>query len=142
MGTNSIISCGALIYCTSTDRYLFLLRNQGRYSGTWGIVGGKVDTSETVVQGLKREIKEELGGEIKEAQYLSIDKYESNNKHFVYYTFLIKVEEEFIPLLNIEHKGYCWVKLEDLPNPKHPGLSMTINSEMKRNNLRVLQKNT
>jgi 8-oxo-dGTP pyrophosphatase MutT (NUDIX family) len=135
----NIISCGALIYCTSTDRYLFLLRNMGRYTNTWGIVGGKVDIKENVKQALIREIQEELGGEFKDAQYLNVDKYESKNKEFVYYTFLVKVEEEFVPILNKEHKGYCWVNLNDLPNPIHPGLAMTINSEIKRKNLKILQ---
>lgn len=136
----SVISCGALVYCTSTDRYLFLLRSMGRYTNTWGIVGGKVDANETVRQALIREIQEELGGEIKDAQYVNVDKYESKNKDFAYYTFLVKVEEEFVPVLNKEHKGYCWVNLNDLPKPVHPGLSMTINSQLKRNNLKVLQK--
>lgn len=135
----SIISCGALVYCTSTDRYLFLLRNMGRYTNTWGIVGGKVDAKENIKQALIREIAEELGGEIQDAQYISVDKYESKNKEFAYYTFLVKVEEEFIPVLNQEHKGYCWVNLQDLPQPIHPGLAMTINSKLKRQNLKVLQ---
>ncbi len=136
----SVISCGALIYCTSTDRYLFLLRSMGRYTNTWGLVGGKVDSNENIRQALIREMQEELGGEIKGAQYMSVDKYESKNKDFAYYTFLIKVEEEFVPILNNEHKGYCWVKLDDVPDPVHPGLAMTINSKLKRQNLKVLQK--
>lgn len=136
----SVISCGALIYCTSTDRYLFLLRSMGRYTNTWGLVGGKVDSNENIRQALIREMQEELGGEIKDAQYMSVDKYESKNKDFAYYTFLIKVEEEFVPILNNEHKGYCWVKLDDVPDPVHPGLAMTINSKLKRQNLKVLQK--
>lgn len=135
----SVISCGALIYCSSTDRYLFLLRSMGRYTNTWGIVGGKVDATENIRQGLIREIQEELGGEIKDAQYISVDKYLSKNKDFAYYTFLVKVEEEFVPVLNKEHKGYCWVKLDDVPEPIHPGLLMTISSDLKRKNLRVLQ---
>lgn len=135
----SVISCGALIYCTTTDRYLFLLRSMGRYNNTWGIVGGKVDQNENVKQALIREIQEELGGEIAGAKYINVDKFESSNKEFAYYTFLVKVEEEFVPILNNEHKGYCWVNLNDVPKPTHPGLTMTINSKLKRNNLKILQ---
>jgi len=139
MGHSSVISCGALIYCTSTKRYLFLLRKTGRYSNTWGIVGGKVSNHETVIQGLKREINEELGGEIRDAKFINIDKFISNSGEFSYHTFLIKVEEEFVPVLNEEHKGYCWVDLESIPKPMHPGLSTTINSQLKRHNLKVLE---
>jgi 8-oxo-dGTP pyrophosphatase MutT (NUDIX family) len=135
----SVISCGALIYCISTDRYLFLLRSMGKYTNTWGIVGGKVDFQENIKQALIREIQEELSGEIQGAKYINVDKYESKNKDFAYYTFLVKVEQEFVPELNREHKGYCWVKLQDLPKPIHPGLAMTINSKLKLQNLKILQ---
>lgn len=127
MATNYINeSCGALIYCTFTRRYLFLLRNSDKFSKTWGLVGGKIENQETMLHGLEREIREELGGEIKEAKFIPIEKYTSDNKKFVYHTFLIKVDEEFIPSLNHEHIGYCWVPLEVVPTPLHPGVFRTL----------------
>lgn len=127
MATNNINeSCGALIYCTSSKRYLFLLRNSDKFSKTWGLVGGKIENQETMLHGLEREIQEELGGEIKEAKFIPIEKYTSDNKKFVYHTFLIKVDEEFIPSLNHEHLGYCWVPLEFAPSPLHPGVYRTL----------------
>ena len=126
MGTDTLnSSCGALIYCISTQRYLFLLRTGGRYPNTWGIVGGKVESGETEIQALNREIQEELGGEIKGAQIHSVNQYNSGNGKFAYHTFLIQVDEEFVPDLNSEHKGYCWVKLDDYPKPLHPGVYKT-----------------
>ena len=115
-------STGALIYCTKTHRYLFLLRNSNRHSGSWGIVGGKVEAGETVIQGLHREIREELGGEIKDAKIIPIEQYTSDNDKFVFHTYLISVDEEFVPVLNHEHRGYCWVPLDDHPKPLHPGV--------------------
>lgn len=126
MATDNLTSCGALIYCKATKRYLFLLRKSSKFSNTWGIVGGKVESGETIISGLEREIKEELGGEIKGAKIIPLEKYTSENKKFVYHTFLIKVEEEFVPLLNNEHKGYCWTSIEDCPKPIHPGLEKTL----------------
>jgi len=118
----SLSSTGALIYCASTRRYLFLLRNSSRHAGSWGIVGGKVEPGETVIQGLHREIREELGGEIRDAKIIPIEQYTSDDNRFVFYTYLISVEEEFAPMLNAEHRGYCWVRLEDHPKPLHPGV--------------------
>ena len=115
-------STGALIYCTRTHRYLFLLRNSARHSGSWGIVGGKVEAGETVIQGLHREIREELGGEIRDAKIIPIEQYTGDNDKFVFHTYLISVDEEFVPVLNNEHRGYCWVPLEDYPRPLHPGV--------------------
>jgi 8-oxo-dGTP pyrophosphatase MutT (NUDIX family) len=115
-------STGALIYCAQTHRYLFLLRNSNRHSGSWGIVGGKVEAGESVIQGLHREIQEELGGEIKDAKIIPIEQYTSDNDKFVFHTYLISVDKEFVPVLNHEHRGYCWVLLDDHPKPLHPGV--------------------
>ena len=120
-------STGALIYCAKTRRYLFLLRNGSKHNGQWGLVGGKVEAGETVAQGLQREIQEELNGVIKDAKIIPIEQYTSDNDKFVFHTFLISVDEEFVPELNHEHRGYCWVHLEDHPKPLHPGVWRSFN---------------
>lgn len=126
--------CGALIYATSTKRYLFLHRNTGKFPNTWGLVGGKVEHNESIESGLMREIGEELGGTVQDAKLIPIEQYTSESGIFVYHTFLIKVEDEFIPALNAEHKGYCWVSLDGLPRPLHPGVEKTLSSQF------ILQK--
>jgi 8-oxo-dGTP pyrophosphatase MutT (NUDIX family) len=141
MATSSIKQgCGAMIHCTRTNRYLFLLRDNGKYSNTWGLVGGKIEPGETVTQGLTREIKEEMGGEIRDAKIVPIEQFTSDNGRFSYHTFLINVEEEFVPELNDEHKGYCWVKLEDHPKPLHPGVWRTVNGKTTLDKLKTLEK--
>lgn len=121
-----IKSVGALIHCQLTDRYLFVLRSGHSYSGTWGLPGGKLNSNETVDQALHREIQEELGGIIKDANLILIKTFVSRNKKFEYHTFLINVEEEFMPLLNDEHSGYAWCKIKEHPKPLHPGVWKTI----------------
>lgn len=118
---------GALIYSIKTHRYLFLLRNGSKYSGTWGLPGGKIDRGETVAQALAREIEEELGGVIAGAKLIPIEKFTSDNGKFTYHTFLIPVDDEFVPVLNDEHRGYAWLSVEDHPKPLHPGVWRTIN---------------
>lgn len=118
---------GAFIYSVSTKRYLFLLRNESKYSGTWGVAGGKVESGESIAESLLREITEELGGTIQNAKLIPVEKFTSDNKKFIYNTFVVPVDDEFIPVLNSEHRGYCWVKLEDHPKPLHPGVWRTIN---------------
>ena len=117
---------GALIYSIKTHRYLFLLRNGSKHSGTWGLPGGKIDHGETVAQALAREIEEELGGVIAGAKLIPIEKFTSDNGKFTYHTFLIPVDDEFVPVLNDEHRGYAWVAVEDYPKPLHPGVWRTI----------------
>ena len=134
-----LASTGALIYCTKTHRYLFLLRNTTKHSGSWGIVGGKVEAGETVAQGLQREIREELGGVIKGAKIIPIEQYTSDNNKFVFHTFLISVDEEFVPDLNSEHRGYCWVSLEDHPKPLHPGVWRSFNFSVIVDKLKTME---
>lgn len=81
-----------------------------------------------------------MGGEIKGAKVIPIEQYTSNKNTFMYHTFLIKVEEEFVPDLNQEHKGYCWVKLDDHPKPLHPGVWRTFKLKASRDIIDTLEK--
>lgn len=122
----SNIGCGALIYSKSTHRYLFLLRNQKRHAGSWGLVGGGVELSETPAEALQREIIEEIGA-IQFEKIIPLEKFTSENKSFEYHTYLITVESEFVPQLNDEHRGYAWTSIDDHPKPLHPGVWRTFN---------------
>ena len=125
--SDTITGVGTFIYSVSTHRYLFLLRNTNKYSGTWGLAGGKTDSGEQLLESLYRELNEELGFDFTDSKVIPIEKFTSDNSKFSYNTFLIPVEEEFTPILNHEHRGYCWVSLEDHPKPLHPGVWRTVN---------------
>jgi len=127
LDSGHIEGVGTFIYATSTGRYLFLLRDTAKYSGTWGLAGGKIDAGEQLLASLHRELSEELGYNFIDVKVIPIEKFTSDNGHFSYNTFLIPVDEEFTPSLNHEHRGYCWVRLEDHPKPLHPGVWRTIN---------------
>ena len=130
---------GALVYAQSTKRYLFLLRNKSRYADSWGIVGGKVDAGETVIQGLVREIQEEINLDYSKKKFIPIETFTSDNRKFVYYTFVVNVEQEFVPQLNDEHRGYCWVNLDDHPRPLHPGLWRSFNFDIVKKKIKTLE---
>ena len=99
-----------------------------------------MEKGETVTQALHREILEELGGEIADAKIRPIEKFTSDNKNFVYHTFHIVVDQEFIPELNHEHDGYCWVPLEKYPKPLHPGVWRTFKFEAVVNKIKTLEQ--
>ena len=130
---------GSLVYAQSTNRYLFLLRNKSKHSGSWGIVGGKVDPGETVIQALVREIVEEIGQDFADRKFIPLETFTADNKKFVYYTFLVTVDEEFVPVLNNEHRGYCWVELQDHPKPLHPGLWRSFNFDIVKKKIKTLE---
>jgi 8-oxo-dGTP pyrophosphatase MutT (NUDIX family) len=139
MNTNHTEGCGALIYAKSTNRYLFLLRNKSKHSGSWGIVGGKIEPGESVIFGLVREIQEEIGVNYTGKKFIPLETFTADNRKFVYYTFLVNVDEEFVPTLNEEHRGYCWVNLDDYPRPLHPGLWRSFNFDIVRKKIKTLE---
>jgi len=130
---------GALVYARATNRYLFLLRNKQRQQGYWGIVGGKVDPGETVIQALIREIQEEISQDYSGKKFIPLETFTADNTKFVYYTFLINVDTEFVPVLNEEHRGYCWVEMKDHPRPLHPGLWRSFNFDIVKKKIKTLE---
>ena len=139
LDSSHIEGVGTFIYSISTRRYLFLLRNSSKYSGTWGLAGGKIDANEHILDSLTRELKEELGYEFHNVKVIPIEKFTSDNEKFSYHTFLIPIDNEFVPELNYEHRGYCWVSLDDHPKPLHPGVWRTINFKSVIDKIKTLE---
>jgi hypothetical protein len=132
------ISGGVFFYAHDTKRFLYLLRNDPKNVGNWGIPGGKIEEGETLLDGVTRECMEEIGYFPVTAKLIPIQKF-INNK-FVYHTFFCKVENEFIPVLNDEHSGYSWIDSQQYPKPMHPGLFNTINFDVVQDKLKELVK--
>lgn len=128
------ITCaGGLFLARDTQRFLFLLRTQGRTAGTWGIAGGKKEpTDNTPYDALLREIQEELGTKPEIEKAIPIEWYESNDQLFYYNTYVLITPSEFIPQLNHEHAGYAWCNLDSWPKPLHQGVKTTLTNKITR----------
>lgn len=140
LDSHTLESCGALLYCKSTRRFLFLLRaGDRRRAKSWGLVGGKIEAGETIQQGLIREISEEIGFDASAHRLIPIEKFTSSDEKFVYHTFMMAVENEFCPQLNHEHVGYCWTRLDDYPKPLHPGVWRIFSFSAVINKIRTME---
>jgi 8-oxo-dGTP pyrophosphatase MutT (NUDIX family) len=124
-----INASGVLFYSIATNRCLFLLRDESSTRNTWGLVGGKIEADESIMDGLRREIVEEIGFEPAISKYIPLETFTSSDLKFMYYTYVAITDNEFIPLLNHEHSGYAWTSLEKCPRPLHPGVWNTLNFE-------------
>ena len=123
-----IRAAGALFLSVKTKRFLFLMRADDTYTDTWATVGGRAELGETVIESLGREIKEEIGFLPIVRKTIPIDLFVSNDGKFEFHTFICLVDNEFIPNLNNEHKGYAWSGIDSFPKPLHPALYNALKS--------------
>jgi len=130
---------GVWFYSIKTNRYLYLLRNDDRNPGTWGLPGGKCHRGETLMDTMRRECLEELGSWPDVIKLMPIEKFTSPDGKFAYHTFFCSVPEEFQPILNNEHLGYAWIDSSTLPKPLHPGLWSTVNFDEIRQKIELAQ---
>lgn len=119
---------GAIFLAKSTGRMMLNLRSDTvTYSNNWGFVGGKIEHNESPLFALHREMKEELGDSIPNIDdIIPFDVFCTKNGKFKYYSFVVVVKDEFIPVLNDESAGYAWVKIGNWPKPLHPGAKSTL----------------
>jgi 8-oxo-dGTP pyrophosphatase MutT (NUDIX family) len=134
-----IICSGGLFLSKETNRFLFLLRNQGRTAGTWGLVGGKQEPNDaTAYQALEREIQEEVGKTPPIKKVIPLELYTSEDHNFQFNTYVLLVDKEFIPTLNKEHVGYAWCNHENWPKPLHQGVKRSLTSKINRTKIELI----
>ncbi len=99
-------------------QYLILKRSAEKYPETgsdrWDIVGGRINPGNTLIDNLKREIKEETGLELTEEPKLiyAQDILRVPGKHVVRLTYVGGIDGEVI--LSDEHDDHKWLTLNEI----------------------------
>jgi len=140
MESSPVNAVGVLFYSLDTQRYLYLLRNDSRHPGSWGLPGGKIDGNETLIEAIERECQEEMGLMPTYARLAPLEKFTSADGKFVYHTFFCSIKKEFIPTLNKEQSGWAWIGSGHWPKPMHPGLWSTVNFDAVRDKVTVMER--
>jgi 8-oxo-dGTP pyrophosphatase MutT (NUDIX family) len=129
MEHSAVKAVGVWFLSQDTQRYLYLMRNDSRQPDTWALPGGKIEPGETLLGGMERECREELGFFPEYQHLVPLERFTSADGEFEYNTWICVVPQEFHPRLNHEHLGYAWIYRGCWPRPMHPGLWNTVNIE-------------
>ena len=141
MELGAVKAVGVWFYSVTTDRYLYLMRDDAKHPGSWGLPGGKVEATESLLAAITRECEEEIGFFPEYVRLVPLEKFTSADQGFVYHTFFCSVASEFQPCLNHEHIGWAWIESGHWPKPMHPGLWSTVNFDAIRNKISTMELN-
>lgn len=98
------------------NKLLVLKRNEEPFRGEWDFMGGYVNKGETPEQTLRREIKEELGTQVREATLIGAFPGTASYKEYEFpvlsFAYLTELEGEIV--LNDENSAYAWVPMTEL----------------------------
>jgi 8-oxo-dGTP pyrophosphatase MutT (NUDIX family) len=138
--SNVVAAVGIWFYSQSTNRYLYLMRNDPKHPDSFGLPGGKIEPGESIMAAMVRECEEELGSMPDYVKLMPLEKFTSADGGFEYNTFFCITETEFTPVLNDEHSGYAWIDSGTWPKPLHPGLWSTINFSAVQQKISIIQQ--
>jgi 8-oxo-dGTP pyrophosphatase MutT (NUDIX family) len=139
MDSGVVTAVGVWFYAINTQRYLYLMRNDPKHPGSWGLPGGRSDLGETLLETINRECQEEMGFVPEYFKIMPLEKFTTADSGFEYHTFFCIVAEEFRPKLNNEHLGYAWVDSGTWPRPMHPGLWSTVNFDAVQSKIHIIE---
>ena len=133
-------AAGCLFFARSSARLCFALRSKHALQPmTYGTWGGAIDGSESPLQAVLRETREEAGIEVaaEQAQPLFVFRHQDI---FEYHNFVVEVDDEFEPELNWENAGFVWSEFGAWPDPLHPGVIELMAHAPSFQTLRVLAR--
>jgi len=110
------VTVGALIF--DDEGKIFLMKSPKWLGGVYTIPGGHIELGETMEKALMREIKEEVGLDVDNVEYLMTQEFIYGEafykrKHFIFVDFIAKAKNRDVKLDNIEATEYIWVTPEE-----------------------------
>ncbi len=105
---------GALIV---NDEGKIFFMTSPKWPGIYTIPGGKVEFGETLVDAVKREMKEETGLSVRDVRFLGIQESIYNpeyheRRHFIFFDYVCRTNDDHVSL-NEEGIDFLWATIEE-----------------------------
>lgn len=110
-----IPTVGALVM---RDDGRVLVVRTAKWSGLWGIPGGKIEWGEPSEEALRRELREETGLEVRDIQFVMVQDAISppefyKDAHFLLLNYTCRVDGSDVVVLNEEAQEHAWVTRDE-----------------------------
>lgn len=121
---------GVLLKAKDTGRVLLLLRNDWLDDpNLWSMITGNIDdTDDSILDGIKREVKEETQINPEDIEFKFVEKIHVSEKNMDFHYFQGFTNTEIIPKLDEENLDYKWCDKDDLPSPLYPNTKEKIDA--------------
>ena len=116
---STVKAVGVWFLARDTGRYLYLLRNDVKHPGAWGLPGGKVEAQESLEQALSRELYEELGIQVLHSQPWQVQVVDYPHALVHLHFWLVSAWEGELRML--EGQTFSWQQLPVDLEPILPG---------------------
>lgn len=103
---------GGLVF--NAENKFFLMRSSGKYGSQWIIPGGKIDFGESMLEALRRELREETGLELELIEFCGVRELLEPERHFVFLEFRARAKSPYKVTLNEEATEWGWFTHDDL----------------------------
>lgn len=108
----AVPATGALIL--NEEDEIFLMKSP-KWDDQWLVPGGKVEKGDSILETVRKEIKEEMGLEVEDIEFLEV-KYEGNpddferDTHFIFLNYTCRAVSDEVELDQREAVDYVWIE--------------------------------